>query len=303
MGLSNEERRSGIFWAIRRMVENARKLPENDNRYTKLRELAEQLWPAYLGPQNNAMHWILGSSASNVVSGNNYTPWDTGVGEQIESAARQPQEAPSDDPELCYLSIKSLLPEPQTYVYEVFSWSEQLVYYLRRYNDDFLRRYSKLSEVCSRIQGECFPKFSDDPAYARAYLASRICYQVYASNGVAPTVLREKATHYKSEIHDIFGVQLERLVEMHTEIVKARRLPKRKRHVTELLVVLEIVGRHYCRECEHADLIQRLRVAKWGQQEIAQVQAALKKFCVEKELETDYDEDKDADGELFYKYK
>lgn len=51
MGLSNEERRNGTFWAIRRITECARELPANEELYAKIKEFAEDLWPAYLGNQ------------------------------------------------------------------------------------------------------------------------------------------------------------------------------------------------------------------------------------------------------------
>lgn len=299
MGLSNAERRSGIFWAIRRVVENARGLPEHKNDYTKIKEFAEQLWPAYLGVQQNSTHWLWGSSATNDIIGENYTPWDAGVGEQLCNCKEPESESPDFDPFREFLSIKGFLEGPPRAVYTLFQWTEQLVYYLRRYRDAFLRRYLPLSDLCAKIQGECFSQFVDKACYARAYLAHQICEVLYHSlwwrekrDEVVQILLDENFHHNFNNTIRNGEIGLKRLAEIHTALKRIRYadLDKHENRVRRMLFALELAGQYYHYAHQHQKLRAWLKAAAWKTADLAQVDAALLAFCKEKKgsVEKDY---------------
>lgn len=303
MGLSNEERRNGTFWAIRRITECARELPANEELYAKIKEFAEELWPAYLGNQQNGMHWFMGSSASNDVIGKNYTPWDTAVAESIEkSLKREEDDFPRNtdfDPFQGFLDIEGLLREPHRTVYKLFSWTEQLVYYLRRYDDEFLRRYPRLSDLCAKIQGECFACFEAEEAFARAYLAHQICEVLYSDN--CPKEKRDEVTQFLYEEnfqHDFDStihndeIPLKRLTEIHTELLRIKHDNRRlyKNRVRRMLFALELAGQHYHYAHQHKKLREHLKTAAWKRADVVLIDAALAKFCHEKK-EKSYKDD------------
>jgi len=310
--LSNEERRSGIFWAIRRVVECARGLPAQEL-YAKIKEFAEDLWPAYLGNQRNGSHWILGSSASNDVVGKNYTPWDTAVAENIEKSLKtDANDFPGNDdfdPFQGFLDIEGLLEEPHHTVYKLFAWTEQLVYYLRRYEDEFLRRYPKLSDLCAKIHGECFTCFEAEEAFARAYLVHQICKVLYSDN--CPKEKRDEVTQflYEKHFHHNFGstvhssgITLKRLTEIHTELLRIKRDNRQlyKNCVRRMLFALELAGGHFCYAHQHKELREHLETAAWKRVDLACVEEALVKFCQEKKenYEEDYIEALFYNGDL-----
>jgi hypothetical protein len=69
--------------------------------------------------------------------------------------------------------------EPAAGVFKIYGWTEQLIYYLRRYQDDFVKNYEVVSEIASDILGECFTIFSQHEQFARAYLIKEIMGILY----------------------------------------------------------------------------------------------------------------------------
>lgn len=240
----------------------------------------------------------MGSSASNDVIGKNYTPWDTAVAESIEkSLKREEDDFPRNtdfDPFQGFLDIEGLLEEPHRTVYKLFAWTEQLVYYLRRYEDEFLRRYPRLSDLCAKIQGECFACFEADAAFARAYLAHQICEVLYADN--CPKEQRDEVTRifYDEHFHHDFGstirndeIPLKRLTEIHTALLRIKRDNRRtyKNRVRRMLFALELAGQHYHYAHQHKKLREHLKTAAWKRVDLARVNSALLTFCQERKEE------------------
>lgn len=314
MGLSNNERRSGIFWSIRRIIENSRELPEetsyeNKLAYQKIKELAEELWPAYLGNQSNSIHWLAGSSASNVVSGKNNTPWDMSVAVHIENAlstGEDPFHNDEFDPFKGYLDIEGLLVAPFQKVYRIFAWTEQLTYYLRRYDDAFLKNFSWLSNLCAKIQGECFTVFVEEEGYARAYLGNAIAEILY--HRLWPKEKRDTVTVFLREdnIHHYIGsairegdLNLARLIQMHSALMRTRFEDRSLQcnQLRRMLFALELAGHHFFYKHQHDKLRKCLKEAKWKKKDLREVEKILENHCQEKKHETRDDDYIDA---LFY---
>lgn len=300
MGLSNEERKSGLFWAIRRIVEKARELPEYEAEYAHIKSFAEDLWPAYLDGETNGMHWFLGSSATNAVEGENNTSWDTAIADHIEKACKEETEdlfrIIGFDPFEGFLDIPGLLNEPHKSVYLLFTWTEQLTYYLRRYEDSVLRQYSGLSSLVSRIQGECFSCFADEDCFAYAYTADRVCRILYWD--LWPEDKRGHTTKWlmKKHVHHEIGsmirnkeVPLKRLLAIHTDLTRIRPENRgtRRNEIRRLLFAIELAGSHMHYAHQHKGLMKYLKdECKWTSKELGQVSAALAKFCQEKKEKT-----------------
>ena len=193
MGLCNEERRTGIYWGLHRIdkiVEDwkhRRKVYDfyvNDN-VERVFELVDQLWPAFLGGISNSIHWIFGSSSSNTVTDQLNTPWEVAIEHFCSDAYEEFHKDEncikwrSDNPDRPYnavedTNIADLLKSkdhwPEAYVFEIYQEVEQLIYYLRRYNDKFLQGYVDLNTLVSKISGACFNVFAVNEKYAKAYL-------------------------------------------------------------------------------------------------------------------------------------
>ncbi len=310
MGLSSEERRSGIFNAIRGIVDRARNL-SNDPGYenVRIKKLAEQLWPAFLGNQCNGIHWLIGSSAGNSVKGENYTPWDTSIAAHIEGVIAQTEVDECGvthcfDPLLTFLNIPGLLKNSHRRVMEIFICTEDLAYYLRRYTDGFLKSYKQLSDLCARIQGECFSVFADNQEFAYAYLGTQICDVVYHSFYFVDGMDTVTQFLIDSNLHHDIGcsirdceVPLKRLTEMHTELRRIKHSSRcsYKNQVRRLLIALELAGRHFHYGHQHVALTDLLKKAEWPKEDLGRVEAALLKFCQERK-----EDKKEFVDELFY---
>lgn len=303
MGLSAGERRGGIFYAIKNILEHSNELDEQH----PVRKLTEELWPAFLGDTANPAHWVLGSSAGNVVNGKCRTAWDTAIATTLEERLRKdtfPKRKREEfDPFEYFLSIPGLLELEESAVFEVFAWTEQLAYYLRRYRDDFLKRYRRLSDLIAKIQGTCFVRFSVGTRYAKAYLANRIFEKLYGNlyapeRDVVTQILLEQHMHhnFRSALHND-EVTLERLAEMHTELTRTKELRSSKGQRRRILIALEIAGSHFHYAHEQKILLESLKNEKW--KNLEEIKKSLKKFCQKKEPSGRPDNE-DLHDALFY---
>lgn len=259
MSLSDEERLSGMYHAIRELTGIAHSWREDHrfrdgldrDQYSRVRDLVDSLWPVFLGSQSNGLHWIMGSDSSNPITHEPTTPWAMAITGHLEDVARKinredpPWENPDYKPPfnaIEFTNIQYLLSHchrweaygvAQGYVFRIYQWVEQLIYYLRRYNDDFLARFKELSEVVAKIQGECYRIFSQNPNYAKAYLIREMMDILYGQGypydpnpDVVTQILIEENLHH--DFTSLMKWPLETLAKHHVEMVRARVKAQRK---------------------------------------------------------------------------
>ena len=184
MGLSNEERIHGLFYAIEKIASCAKKIPDSiyDKNYIELKRFCSELWHDFLGKQTNSTHWLLGSSATAKVTFSTTSPWGVVVMNGIMDCRKKDDfetrleilKDLKDD-----LSIATLLQRSENQelaqAYLIFSYLESVAYYLRRYEDGLLKDHESLSKKVSDIMGICFSIFNDEQGLCtRAYLLNRI---------------------------------------------------------------------------------------------------------------------------------
>lgn len=197
MGLSDEERRSKLYYAVRGIRHAVRNWEEQVrdqyelDQCKELRDLTDQLWHSVFGKQTNGLHWFMGSSASNPVKTDDpSTPWEMGICLHLEEAVRKPnimdrldKNRPFNAVDFC--DIPYLLTQAGERslagVFEVYAWIEQLIYGLRRYQDDFLTSYRAVDEIASKMLGECFDIFTRRSAYGQAYVIHQIIEILYGN--------------------------------------------------------------------------------------------------------------------------
>lgn len=190
MGLSNEERVAGVYHAINNIVNLARNIPDEDD-YKYLKEYVDGLWPAAIGAQSNPIHWLMGSASSNVLSPEAMDTFSVAMLSHfpriIDGKAETTIENDDKDdfnPFDGFLDMEGLLRQDESdrelaNVYSIQLWVEQMIYKLRRYNDEFLNDRKDLSCLVTKIQGEIFNIIDKEPQFARAYILSRICVLIY----------------------------------------------------------------------------------------------------------------------------
>jgi hypothetical protein len=171
------------------------------------------------------------------------------------------------DPFKYFLSMAGLLnhlDKELEAVYNIFAWSEQLIYNLRRYDDDFLSKYINLSKTISDIQGECFKVFIEDDAFAKAYFLNRILSYVYGAyyipekrDVVTQWLFAENMHHDLSRPMSVNGESLKWVIDIHQEISRAADEDKLTNQM-RLMVALKIAGRRFHYEHHHEGLIAML---------------------------------------------
>ena len=283
MGLSDQERLEKIYWAIHHMVKlghEIRQDPDASNCVGCVIEKVEQLWPAFIGGQSNSAHWILGSSASNAVTAPN-SVWSTSIlnhledsrqleqklkeEEEIKKTGQAPYEAPFDAFDNGFLDIAGLLGQCHyrgkfnRHLYELFGWSEQLAYALRRYDDELLKSFQSLSDVLARLQGELFGFFSANNDFAKAYVLNQVLDHLYRDKDFQKLAYKQHWHHdlsrpMRSNRDD--SVSLEKVREWHY-----RAVVNSKKQTTEdkILLALEIMGRHYHYQHNYNDMVSVLQ--------------------------------------------
>lgn len=188
MGLSKEERLGKMVWAVHALTRLGRELQAQRaaamylDGLPVLIELLDRLWHAYLGGRSNGMYWLVGGDLDGPVTEEGL-PWSSIVMAQCEEARLppdEPGEAHPFDPFRDMLSVKGLLPDDaHQKVYDVYGWTEQLAYALRRYPDELMAQYAVLDKLISDIQGACFHIFQSSTAYGRAYVGNRLLQALY----------------------------------------------------------------------------------------------------------------------------
>lgn len=229
MGLSDQERRGHIAFAIKQMVKRAEGLSHSRTPGVGLvKQLCQQLWFEFLGHQSNGLHWIFGSSAVNQISSEGNSLWGIALAEHFQAARKEDdwwEKSISErskeywemeteerikhlDPlqerrEEAAVEISSLLKhlgqedsegDELERVFMIYADSETLVYALRRYRDQFLKDLAGLDSLVARIQGACFEVFSEKQEFAYCYLVNQILEHHLLLGGISPQ--RHLAIHF-----------------------------------------------------------------------------------------------------------
>lgn len=311
MSLSNNERTSYIYHAIDNMVRLAKELHDFDD----IKNEVNKLWPATLGNSSNGAHWILGSSGTNQLSMDSFSPFHVALidGFEEDNKLQNEEERKKDpnyksfdermnehyDPLYEALTIKNLiyqyhyLGQECSIVYEIFCWTEQLIYALRRYRDEYFKRYEKLSDVISSIQGYCFPVFRRD-IFRKAYLAHEIFTIIYQNREIED-ILKKQYIH-----HDLYKIcedyQISDIIRFHKKIIGD------KSTANCIYLIFEIAGRHYHYNHKYKELVNELKQKKI-KIDYKKLDNLFKESCKkrdehEKEQHEKYSEEKD--GEHYY---
>ena len=252
MGLSNEERLSGIYWSLYRIdkvletwswqKERERYIPREVERVFSL---IDQLWPTFLGKMSNSLHWVMGSDTGNTLKGDPDSPWALAVTNHCEKAWdelhkdegsrawRDPDyQKPFNATE--HTSISHLVSHygenSKGFIFDIYREMEQVVYYLRRYDDDFLKKYSYLSDLVAKIMGACFTIFADHEGYAKAYVIHQMMEIMYGPKypyreeewDIATQILSKHNIHHDFTRLMDHDTKLEDLARRHIELAKAK---------------------------------------------------------------------------------
>ena len=276
MGLSDEERISGLYYDINKMVKLVDALKKDADEYwypKKLVDLVDQLWHAFLGKKHNSSHWILGSSATNTITDNVLTPWGIAINHHCNDLFKEKGVLTKSDQFDAFdgfLDISGLLGQvqgPYQTIYDTFSWSEQAIYHLRRYEDSLLNELNSLSKIISDINGECFVLFLENDVYARAYVLYNITKMLYSEFypyrkekwDLLTKYLDSDASHHDlSRMIQSRDGNLKVLAEIHIKLSKAKENNK----LTLMLrteTFLQLAGRRYHYDHQFNKLIKILK--------------------------------------------
>jgi len=270
MSLSDEERFSNIVWTTKHLVELKNQIDESirndphiypEDTLERLSSLIDSAWHLVVGDISNGAHWILGSSACNKV--NEQSLWGIAVLHHIEENRPQNKEQEERmqkfeddnfDPLDGFLDVYGLLysVEPgHAMVFKAYALTENGVYAVRRYQDEFSAQYEKFSKLMSDIQGVCFEDFSGNEIFSKAYLANEIFQIIYSQHYNNPhKVVREIALkqcwhHNLSRIMKVQEVSFDQIMQWHKDLYEKTF----DGYCTDINLVLriamEIMGRRY----------------------------------------------------------
>jgi len=301
MGLSDEERRTGLYYDIHSIVEHADSLKEIFKRepyftrrdYDKFLNQIDQLWHAFLGNTRNGAHWILGSSASNEVDWGTGSPWGVAINHHCddifkeksewETAAEKGEEFDAFEG---FLDIEGLLraADPRfSHIYNIYAMSEQVVYHLRRYEDDFSAGLESLSKLISDIQGECFGFFKKKEAFARAYVLHAACKLIYGNIypyqkdkwDVVTQFIQTDCGHHNLNRLMTDG-SLKEIAELHDQLYRAEK-SKKLTKLLRLQAFLKLSGRRFHYDHTWKKLEEALKKDRFKAADIASLKTIFKK--------------------------
>ena len=255
MGLSDEERAKNLYWYTHQIYQKSLSLPDRDpldHGYPRLKALCAQVWDAFLGHHSNGVHWILGSSAGNRVEKAN-SAWSAAIGIALEEDRDESQWSKEIDfdPFNGFIDISGLLghvDKTHASVFDIFAWTENAVYALRRYNDDFLSNHVRLSRLISEIQGVCFGIFVKNDAFPRAYVLHEVLKLLYKDEVLAKVFAKQHWHHdFSRPMSDHTSLQEVR--------VWHRRVTGKANLQDKIIVALEIAGRRFNYDHMFKDLV------------------------------------------------
>jgi hypothetical protein len=252
MGLSDEERLEGMYYAIRSLTgvsrrwKNDRRLRDryDSDKFVEVRDLIDELWHAFLSGNCNGLHWIMGSDSANPIESNPTSPWTMAITGRLSDAKEKMDREGNEIEERLYergpfdavkhTNISMLLTHENyqgvsaSYVFEAYQWTEQLIYYLRRYPDNFTKGFEEVSRIISNIQGECFQAFSATDDFAKAYVIHEIMDILYGNRypymeeefDVVTKILARKHLHHG--FTKLMKCSLKELIPHHIELVQKK---------------------------------------------------------------------------------
>lgn len=185
----------------------------------------------------------------------------------------------------------------------MFRWTENAVYVLRRYDDEFLARHKPLSDLIATLQGMCFDRFSRSPDYARAYLLNRTLFRLYGNRhyikkGVDP--VRDALSAVNAH-HDLSRPMSDYVTvsEMRAWDIKGM---KAKTPKARLKLFFEIAGRRFHYEHQFVKVLQIAGIEKPKQ--VKKLRKTWTRFCVESHKKDDAERREqfrsDRDSEVQY---
>ena len=215
MGLSDEERISGIFNCIHSLNEVILYNDIDDS----VKIFIDRINKSALSTDSNSTFWILGGGASNLHKESNPS---TPIGEALQHSARMlfPSSLEEMDKsfkakqskvgawffEFTPVTICQLLPKNLRVYLNIYNICESFLYFSNRYTDDVSNNWRHVSEVISSLMLECAHILRQDEHLALAWVASRALEMVYpwCSPVEDDPVLRLSAQFY---VHHNFSVE------------------------------------------------------------------------------------------------
>lgn len=231
MGLSDEERLENMFWSAKHLYELGQDLYKTKF-YLKepLASLCKQVWAKLLGGNSNGTYWILGGALNNPIT-DSTNAWAIAISSKFEDVHTNRQGArigiirdrkEEFDPFDCFLSERGLIGQDKyegpfyKVVYDIYAYTESMIYALRRYDDELRESFSDLSDLISEIQGLCFSLFTTSGVYARAYLVHQILKEkFYANKTINRIALKDSWHHHYSLLMDW---SLDEIMRLHKEL-------------------------------------------------------------------------------------
>lgn len=282
MGLSNSERIQGVLHSIRRIQPLARELESKETLDVSLKEQCERLWVEVFRNVSNSSHWILGSSSLATVGVDADTPWGLAVKAGIQNCKEQTEfEKSLDRPQFIdRFSIAEFLRAGDKHLaltYRIYQETENITYSLRRYSDDFLKKYEGLSALVSQIMGTCFQIFhAQQDLCAKAYLLHNIIDSIlsypYSEEDETDTLHMDTITRFFNELVLSFAVfepmawdsvvTTKDLALMYKHLDERKETTEAKKFETKLFYLLRICNRKLHDSYTHAKIKKFVKETK-----------------------------------------
>lgn len=258
MGLSDQERYSKIIYSIKEIVSLSENLKNDFNDYDKIKNLVGDLWYSFLG-NNSVYFWLTGSSFdSDTIS------QETLVGAVFCSHAPPSLDscrAKREDEFIDYWGVVedltdfySLLEQAKSAVAKIFMHTEHIGYALKRYDDDFFKKYENLNKVLCKIQGECFSVFSEDKDFAHAWMISKLVDKAFTCEE------HDLVNQWwmKHSIHHNMHIRKEFSFEEVFHLFRKFQLSKDLSLMDRIHITLYLSGRRYNYDFQHKEFLDMI---------------------------------------------
>jgi hypothetical protein len=266
MGLDNNSRMNGIVNTISHIHENLKDMQQRevenymDDDYNRIVGLIDNLWHAALKNERHSLHWSLGSESSRFIGDNPSSLWGVAISNQIHEEINT-----QDDPYTFnvfdhFLDIEGLVTHASKtlgFIYQTFKAMEQLIYYIRRYDDDFRKSFSDLDKLASDIGGACFEVFKSYNEFAQAYIVNQICQVIY---GAKYPYKQDQVSEWADQVaihHDLSlpmspnsNYDLCDVMKIHIRLEASK-----KTQADRILAALALMGRRFNYEHQHKKLL------------------------------------------------
>jgi len=230
MGLSTEERYSGLMYSVHMLVKTGEMTPAY--------KFTSRLWHALLGDNHNSSHWVFGSASSGDIKIDGKSVWERAMchhtccildGEKEEI----PHAFDATDNFSIPLLVRygeNRLCERHKKMFDIYQWTEDAIYYLRRYDDEMPKEFSDLNKLISDIQGECYSYFKDNEVFAKAYIVNKIIIHLYAGTypyqknkwNILVQWLEKNNVHH--DLNRCMEMELKDLAQIHVDLVRDKSI-------------------------------------------------------------------------------